>query len=109
MEETKIICPVCSQVVSDFEEGISDPCEHVLIIYTDILSGEFVHVAEGAEEVAATIMAKYDLDGEDGDKGLDELIAEYAEANGHEVVELTTYGMSCGPCSSTEYIMFKGE
>ena len=109
--ENQVICPVCNHVVSDFDEnaGYHDPCEHAVLIYTDILSGEFVH--EGDEALAKTLVDKYDLDEDDEnweDKTLDELMADFVAKNPvYKIVSLTTYGMACGPTSSTEFVMFK--
>ena len=48
--ETVVRCPVCNKVISDFDNGLSDPCEHVMLIYIDAISDEFVHSGEGSEE-----------------------------------------------------------
>lgn len=108
-EEDKVICPVCNQVITDFEEGISDPCEHVMVSYVDMLNGELVHVGENAKAVEQEIMTKYNYSYEnDLDESIDELLKAFAsDHDGYEVLELTTYGMSCGPCSSTEYHLIK--
>jgi len=106
-EEDKVICPVCDHVITDFEEGISDPCEHVMVTYVDILNGEFVHV--GDEELAEELMAQYTyLEENECDQSLDEIMEAYAnEHEGYEVTSLTTSGLACGPCSSTEYHLIK--
>jgi len=108
-EDNTIICPVCKQVVSDFDEGINDPCEHVMLIYTDCCSDEFVHVGNSAEDIAEGLMANYEYQTDNElDTSLPELMQAYAEDEEDVIVlELTTSGMSCGPCSSTEYVMFK--
>jgi DNA repair exonuclease SbcCD ATPase subunit len=102
--ETVVRCPVCNQVISDFENGISDPCEHVMLICIDACGGEFVHVGDGAEELEKKMEEKYEDDYTD----LNEQMEKFAEeSDDHEMLEMTTYGMSCGPCSGTEYILVK--
>ena len=107
-EDYKVICPVCDHVISDFEEGKSDPCEHVVLIYTGLLNGEFVYIGDNYNEIADGLIEIYEgQDGED-DKELDELMEEYIENNkGYEILTMTTSGLACGPCSSTEYIMVR--
>ena len=108
MSEEKVICPVCKQVVLDFEECINEPCEHVMLIYTDALNCEFVHEDDSMEKDAKKMVAKY-VSGEE-DKSLDMLMEEYVEKNADldlVILEMTTYGMACGPCSNTDYVMFK--
>ena len=102
-EETRVECPVCQQVVSDFEEGISDPCEHVFLIYLDSI-GEIVHSSDNADEAIAEFERRYKED----DESYEDMIEEYCDdSNGtYDWLAITTSGMSCGPCSSTEYIVF---
>lgn len=106
-KENVVVCPVCNHVITDFDEGVSDPCEHVVVSYVDICGGEFVH--EGDEKIAEEIMDHYHyLEDHDDYVSLDELMEQYAEENERfEVVSLTTYGLSCGHCSSTEYHLIK--
>jgi hypothetical protein len=105
-EESQIICPVCDQVISDFNEGETNPCEHVMLTYVDMLNGDFVHVGAGAEKIAEDMLVKYD--GDEAGYCLEELMEAYVgEHDGFVVISLTTYGMSCGPCSSTEYNLIK--
>ena len=110
-EDNKVICPVCNHVITDMEECVNDPCEHVVLTYVDILNGEFVH--EGDEQIAKELLEKYNYEPEDedeewDDKSLDELMEEYAnEHDDYVTIELTTSGLSCGPCSSTEYHLIK--
>ena len=108
-EESQIICPVCDQVISDFDEGETNPCEHVMLTYVDMLNGELVHVGDGAEQIEKEIMSSYnDAEENEVETSLDALMKGYVEMHdGYEVLELTTYGMSCGPCSSTEYNQIK--
>jgi len=108
-EDNKVICPVCEHVITDFDEEISDPCEHVMLTYVDTLNGEFVHSAKEAEDLEKEMLARYAHLEETGeDKTLDELMQTYADENeGFEVIELTTYGLACGPVSSTEYHLIK--
>jgi len=102
--ETIVRCPVCNQVISDFDNGISSPCEHVMLIYTDACSGGFVHCGDGAEELEQKMEEKYEED----DTNLNEQMEEFAnESPDHILLEMTTCGMSCGPCSSTEYLLIK--
>ena len=105
-EDNKVICPVCNRVVTDFDEGIHNPCEHVFLMYTDALNGEFIHTGKGASKVELELLKKY---GEsDGDMDLSELMEEFANASDkHTILTLTTSGMACGPVSNTDYIMFK--
>jgi len=111
MEENKVICPVCSHVITDFNEGVSDPCKHVICSYVDMLNGEFVHVGDSTEakEIADNILEQYEyLSENDADESLDELMQAFAdEDGGYEVIELTTSGLACGPVSSTEYHLIK--
>jgi uncharacterized Zn finger protein (UPF0148 family) len=104
-ENGKVICPVCEQVISDFEAGESNPCEHVLLIYSDICGNEFVHTHASMQETASEMEKKYMED----DVYLDDLMKEYAEEHGHEILEMVTSGMACGPCSNTEYVMVSTE
>lgn len=110
-DENILKCPVCDQVISDFEEGVSDPCEHVMLTYVDMLNGEFVHVGncDEAAKIEEDIISKYEyLMEHDADESLDELMAAYADENdGYEVIEMTTSGLACGPVSSTEYHLIK--
>ena len=102
--ETVVRCPVCNQVISDFDEGVSNPCAHVMLIFTDIISGEFVHCGDGAEELEQKMEKAY----QDDDIELNEQMAKFADENDdHVLLEMTTSGMGCGPCSSTEYILVK--
>jgi hypothetical protein len=107
-EDTKIICPVCEHVISDFDEGVFDPCEHVMLSYTDACTGEFVHVGKGFKEIAEEMEAKFADWDSDEYAEINELMEKYAEENkGFELSEMTTYGMACGPCSNTEYHLIK--
>jgi hypothetical protein len=111
MEESKIECPVCKQVISDFDEGETNPCEHVMLTYVDICNGEFVYSAKEAEELEGLLVARYEhyYESDDcEDRELNEVMVEYADENeGYVVIDLTTYGCACGPCSSTEYNLIK--
>lgn len=104
-EEDKVICPVCDQVITDFDEGISDPCEHVILSYVDMLSGEFVHVGAGAEKIAEKMLVIYEED-DDADL-IDQMEAYVRENDGYDVISLTTSGLACGPVSSTESHLIK--
>ena len=104
--DNQVICPVCKQIVLDFDEGENDPCEHVMLMYTDSLNDEFVYIDDEAEDIAEEMIAQYE--DSDGDDMLDVLITNYAnEHEDYEIVELTTSGMSCGPCGNTDYVLFK--
>jgi len=114
IDENIVTCPVCDHIISDIYEGVSDPCEHVMLTYVDICGGEFVYVGvgKGGEKIEEELMGKYgemmedDYEGED--LSLSELMEAYAyKHKGYEVIELTTSGLSCGPCSSTEYHLIK--
>jgi len=103
----KVICPICNQVISDFEEYISDPCEHVLLIYTDAVCGEFVHIGAGMETVASEM--EYSVEEGDYDY-LSDAMKHYEQLYPECImVETETEGMSCGPCSNTEYVLIKGQ
>ena len=102
--ETVVRCPVCNKVISDFDNGISDPCIHVMLIYIDAISDEFVHSGEGSEEIEKQMLEKY----EEECVYLNEQMEEFADNNNNYIVlEMTTYGMCCGPSSGTEYILVK--
>lgn len=115
MSKDRIVCPVCKKVVLDFEEGIDEPCEHVMFIYTDALSDEFEYVNISMEKASDEMIAEYER--RDGDDGLDILMEEYVEKNADQdliILDITTYGMACGPLSkmrysNTDYVMFKLE
>ena len=107
--ENKIICPVCKELVLDInkvdkgEDGFN-PCNHVMLVYTDALSFEFIHIDESMESVAKDMIEKSAED----DVFLNELMNDFAmKHDNYEIIELTTSGMSCGPCGNTDYVMFK--
>jgi len=111
-EDNVLKCPVCDHVISDFNEGISDPCDHVILTYVDMLNGEFVYVADTdeAKEIEESIISHYEyLMDNDADESLDELMQSFVDENGdsYEVIEMTTSGLACGPVSSTEYHLIK--
>ena len=102
--DTVVRCPVCNKIVSDFECCISDPCEHVMLIYTDTINDEFVHEHDDMDNIFPDMVKKY----EEEDIPLNEQMEEFADDKENYIVkEMTTYGMGCGPCSSTESILFK--
>lgn len=107
-DESRVICPICNQVVLDYETSENNPCEHVMLIYTDALNDEFVYESEEMTDVANEMIAEYEK--RDGDDSLDILMEEYASNRADiMILEMTTSGMACGPCSNTDYIMFKLE
>ena len=104
--ENKIICPVCKEVVLDIDKGEDgfNPCDHVMLVYTDALSFEFIHIDESMESVAKDMIEK----SEEDDVFLYKLMLDFAmKHDNYEIIELTTSGMSCGPCGNTDYVMFK--
>jgi len=105
--DEQVICPVCKHVITDFEEGVSDPCEHVMLTYVDMLNGEFVHVHNDFEGIAEDMLEKAE-DYDNYDVSIEELLEQYVAENKNFIVEiLTTYGMACGPCSSSEYHLIR--
>ena len=105
-DETNMLkCPVCNKVISDFDQIIHDfddegsgPCEHVMLTYVDILSGEFVYIGAGAAHIAKEILVQYNHAeaedeaegegvGEGIDVSIDDLMDMYAdEKEGYVVI-----------------------
>jgi hypothetical protein len=104
----KSICPVCDHVISDFEEGINDPCEHVMLTYVDLVGDEFCFVHSSFVDIAKEMIDKAtDIESEEL-VTVEECIEKYANENdGFEVIEMSTSGMACGPVFVTEYNLIK--
>lgn len=103
-EDKYVKCPVCKEVVLDFENFETSYCEHVLLSGTSLLSYEFDYIARGMKKIANKMIAE----SKNGEKSLEELVEEYKDNNKNlEMASITTSGMACGPVSSTNYVLFK--
>lgn len=94
-------CPVCGDVVSD-GEGEVNPCQHVVMIYSDCCGG-FTHVDKWMEKLQKKIEKAW---AEEMESPF-ELMEKFADASKgqYEIYEATLSGMACGPVSFTDYYM----
>jgi len=108
-ENNKAVCPVCGFVITDFENEVSEPCEHVMATYVDICGEEFTHVHDDFRSEAEKMEIRAnDWDHPDGEVCLLDLMQGFVESHdGYEIIELTTHGMACGPASTSEYNLIK--
>jgi len=108
-EDNKTHCPVCNNVIYDTDAEVFNPCEHVMATYSDICGEEFMHIHEAfrseAEKMEVRANDWYHVD---GNVSLDYLMQEFVDSHdGYELVQLTTYGMSCSLSCSTEFHLIK--
>ncbi len=101
-EKNIIICPVCKQVVANYDESEIDYCKHVVAVYVGAAGGFDMVKGKKMEKLTEKWLAD-----EDGDIG--ELMEEYAKKNGLKFETNTTSGMCCVPVSFTDYYLFKGK
>lgn len=102
INENKVECPVCGQVILDMDEGESTPCEHVKLIFSDAC-GEIVYTSDELEKEGEEMSEK--MIDTDSDYDTTTLLEGFAKKNKLEICEVTTSGICCGPCSITEYYL----
>jgi len=105
-DNTKLSCPVCGQIISDYDEGSTNPCEHVAMTYVDILPDQFLYVQKDHMKLAMYMIKLYKSP--EMDIPIEDSIDEFVQSNdNYTVVSLRTSGLSCGPCSCIEYNLIK--
>jgi len=98
----KVKCPICGKVILDMDDGESNPCKHIKLIYSDSC-GQIVHTSDDLEKDGSDMSEKMsDLE---ADYDIMTLLEECAKKHNLEICEVTTSGMSCGPCSNTDYYL----